>query len=143
MHTDPTAMASMKKTTRQKTDAEVETFLTSLEHPFKRGILTLRQLILGVDSQIIEGMKWNAPSFRTSEWFATFQLRAKLGVQIILHLGAKKRPDMERPEIADPASLLEWLGPERASVKFRDQEHIEGTRSEFAEIVRQWVRYVK
>jgi hypothetical protein len=133
----------MKKTTRRTANGDVETFLASLEHPFKREVLALRQLILGVDARIAEGIKWNAPSFRTSEWFATFQLRAKGEVQLILHLGAKKRPELAKLEIADPASLLEWLGPERASVKFRDREHIDRTRSDFVEIVRQWVAHVE
>jgi hypothetical protein len=136
-------MASKKTTTGRATDADVETFLASLEHPFKREVLALRQLILGVDARITEGIKWNAPSFRTSEWFATFQLRAKGGVQIILHLGAKKRPELEKLEIADPASLLEWLGPDRASVKFRDLEYIERTRRDFVELIRQWVARVE
>jgi hypothetical protein len=136
-------VASTKRTTRRTTDADVETFLASLEHPFKREVIALRQLILGADARITEGIKWNAPSFRTSEWFATFQLRAKVGVQIILHLGAKKRPELESLEIADPASLLEWLGPERASMKFRDMEHIDRTCLDFVEIVRQWVGRVE
>jgi hypothetical protein len=135
-------MASKRSTKRAtgRTDAaDVEAFLASLEHPFKREILALRQLILGVDQRITEGIKWNAPSFRTSEWFATFQLRAKDGVQIILHLGAKKRAEVERLQIADPASVLEWLGPDRASVKFRDLAHVDRTRSAFIEVIRQWV----
>jgi hypothetical protein len=136
-------MASKKKTTPRTADADVETFLASFEHPFKREVIALRQLILGVDARITEGIKWNAPSFRTSEWFATFQLRAKGEVQIILHLGAKKRPELERLEIADPAALLEWLGPDRASVKFRDLEHIERTRLDFIELIRQWMARVE
>jgi hypothetical protein len=48
-----------------------------------------RQIILDADASIAEGIKWNAPSFYTSEYFATIQLRAKDGVQVILHLGAK------------------------------------------------------
>jgi hypothetical protein len=125
----------------QRTDAaDVETFLASLEHPFKREVLALRQLILGVDQRITEGIKWNAPSFRTSEWFATFQLRAKDEVQVILHLGAKKRAEAVDLRIADPASLLKWLGPDRASVTFRDLAHINGARSAFAELIRQWVK---
>jgi hypothetical protein len=132
-------MAATKKAKAQPADADVETFLAWLEHPFKREVIALRQIILGVDARITEGVKWNAPSFRTSEWFATFQLRAKGGVQIILHLGAKKRPGFEGSKVADPASLLEWLGPDRASVKFRDLEHIDATRSDFVELLRQWV----
>ena len=65
----------------------VEAFLAALDHPFKQEVLALRQIILGADPGIAEGIKWNAPSFRTSEWFATFQLRARDCVQVILHLG--------------------------------------------------------
>jgi hypothetical protein len=60
-------------------------------------------------------------------------------VQLILHLGAKKRPEVASPEIADPASLLQGLGPERASVKFRDLGHIDEMRADFVELVRQWL----
>lgn len=86
----------------------VEAFLASLDHPFKQEILAVRQIILGADPSIAEGIKWNAPSFRTSEYFATFHLRAKEGVQVILHLGAKTRDSSASGVvIADPESLLE------------------------------------
>ena len=66
----------------------MDAFLASLDHPFLREILALREIILGADPSIVEGIKWNAPSFRTSEYFATFHLRARDGVQLILHRGA-------------------------------------------------------
>src|SRR4051812_25090148 len=115
---------------------DVEAFLAKLEHPFKQEILALRQILLGADPAIAEGIKWNAPSFRTSEYFATFQLRAKDGVQIILHRGAKKRADAAAGvPIADPGSLLEWLGSDRASVKFRDSKDIDARRAAFADLI--------
>jgi hypothetical protein len=121
----------------------VEAFLASLEHPFKQEILALRQIILGADPSIAEGIKWNAPSFRTSEYFATFHLRAKDGVQVILHLGAKKRDDLPSElAIADPESLLEWLAKDRASVRFRDMKDIDAKRAAFAKVVRQWLQHV-
>ena len=121
----------------------VEDFLADLEHPRKREILAIREILLGADPTIAEGIKWNAPSFRTSEYFATFHLRAKDGVQLILHLGAKKREEgVEASAISDPASLLKWLGKDRASVTLRDLDEIEQRRSALTEIVRQWIRYV-
>lgn len=120
---------------------DVEALLAALDHPYKPEILALRQVILGADPGIAEGVKWNAPSFRTAEHFATFHLRAKEGVQIILHLGVKKR---ESPDfvIADPESLLEWLAEDRASVKFRDAQEIESKRAAFADLIRQWIQQV-
>jgi hypothetical protein len=121
----------------------VETFLASLDHPFKHEILALRQIILDTDPHIAEGIKWNAPSFRTSEYFATFQLRAKDGVQLILHLGAKPRDTSTTGiAIADPESLLEWLAKDRASAKFHDLNDIDARRSAFANIIRQWITHV-
>ena len=122
---------------------DVETFLASLEHPFKSEILALRQIILGADPSITEGIKWNAPSFRTSEYFATFQLRAKDGVQVILHLGAKTRDTATSGiAVADPESLLEWLAKDRASARFRDLKDIDARRSAFANVIRQWLEHV-
>lgn len=122
---------------------EVETFLASLDHPHKPAILALRQILLGADPGIAEGIKWNAPSFRTSEYFATFHLRAKDGVQIILHRGAKKRADAAAGvSIADPESQLEWLGADRASVKFRDLKDVDARRAAFAALIRAWIEHV-
>jgi len=99
---------------------------------------------LGADPGISEGIKWNAPSFRISEHFATFHLKAKDGVQLILHFGAKKRDGASpRTAIADPESLLEWLGPDRASVRFRDDKEIAARRSAFRKVVRQGSEHVR
>ena len=121
---------------------EVEAFLRALEHPFKREILALREILLGADPSISEGIKWNAPSFRTSEYFATFNLRAKVKVQIILHLGAKKRDNTTEVTIADPETLLEWLATDRAAAGFSDLNDIEAKQSAFAQVIRQWIKYV-
>lgn len=138
-----TTKATSKKTTKRSAPApdDVEAFLVSLAHSFEKEIREIRQMILGADARIGEGIKWNAPSFRTTEFFATFHLRAKDGVQVILHLGAKKR---ETPGFAieDPASLLEWLGKDRASVKFRDAKDIQAKRAAFVNVIRQWIEHV-
>ena len=123
--------------------AEVERFLAGLEHPLKREILRLRAVILGADPRITESIKWNAPSFGTSEHFATFHLRSRGSVQVVLHLGAKPRPGVRlRDAIADPASLLDWRGADRAIVTFHDLAEIEAARKAFVGIIRQWVRFV-
>jgi hypothetical protein len=123
---------------------DVETFLAALDHPFKAEILAVRETILGADPSIGEEIKWNAPSFRTTEHFATLHLRAKGGVQVILHRGAKKRGDdgFSVDAIDDPHGMLEWLAADRATVKFRNREEMDARRIAFAGIVRQWIRYV-
>ena len=81
------AKASSRTSTKrgESTPEDVEIFLAALDHPLKPEILALRQIILAADPSITEGIKWNVPSFRTSEYFATMHLRAKDGIHVILH----------------------------------------------------------
>lgn len=121
----------------------VERFLDRLEHPRLQEIRALRAIVLGADPRIGEAVKWNAPSFHTSEHFATFHLRARDGVQVVLHLGARPRPGAAvRETIADPASLLEWRAPDRATVAFRDLADVEAKRDAFADLVRRWIAFL-
>ena len=121
----------------------VEAFLAALDHPFKPEILALRQIVLDADPSIAESIKWNAPSFYTSEHFATMQLRAKDGVQVVLHLGAKTRATATTGiAIDDPQSLLTWLANDRASITFHDVADIGIKAEAFTSIIRQWLTYV-
>ena len=128
--------------TRPSTLTGVDAFVASLEHPRKPEILALRTIILKAHPSIRAGIKWNSLSFHTSEYFATVHLRAKDGVQLILHLGAKKREGSARLAIADPEGLLEWLAPDRASVTFRDARDMAKKEKAFTTVIRQWVAHV-
>ena len=121
---------------------EVEALLEASDHPSADALREVRRVILDADPRISDGIKWNAPSFRTSaDWFATFHLRAKHGVQVILHHGAKARAD-EAPAVDDPAGLLEWLGKDRATVRFRDAADVREKRDAFSELIRRWIEHV-
>ncbi len=121
----------------------VDAFMAALEHPFKAELELLREILLGADPTVAEGIKWNAPSFRTSGYFATTHLRGKGTIGLILHLGAKAR---ELPAgglaVADPAGLLKWLGKDRAMIEFRQRAEIDSARGALAALIRQWIRYV-
>lgn len=130
-----------KKATGSSSGATVTDFIAALEHPLKAEVIALRELILALDPAIGEEVKWNAPSFRTHEHFATMNLRSPAFVQLILHLGAKKRATPQ-PSITDPDSLLEWLGPDRASIKFTGQPDLARKRATFEAVLRQWITHV-
>lgn len=122
---------------------DVERFLAALEHPAKPEILALRAIVRGVDPAVRESIKWNAPSFSTTEHFATFQLRHKGGVQLVLHMGMTPRTDVRaRAAIADPESLLDWRSADRATVTFRDAREIEARKRAFVNVLRLWITYV-
>jgi uncharacterized protein YdhG (YjbR/CyaY superfamily) len=112
------------------------------DHPLKKDIDAVRRIIAGVSPSIEEGVKWNAPSFRATEWFATVNLRAKDKVQIILHLGAKKRAGQKPFKIADPNGLLAWLAPDRALVTLGAGRAITANRKALEAIVRAWLKHV-
>jgi len=121
--------------------AEVDSFMAQLEHPHKPAIEAIRRVVCGADPAIAEGIKWNAPSFRTAGYFATTHLRAKQGVGLILHLGAKVR-DLPGVTIDDPDGLLTWLARDRAIVTFANGDEVRNRKAALEHIVRQWIRHV-
>ena len=129
-----------KHSTAADTTAAVDQFMAQLEHPFSAEIQALRKLILASGPDVQEGIKWNAPSYRSTEYFATTNLRAKGGIGIVLHLGAKVRN--ETVVIADPAHLLTWLGTDRATLQFADLADIDSKAAAFRAILKQWIAHV-
>ena len=119
--------------------SEVDDFMRKLEHPLKAEIEAVRSIILGADPRIGEGIKWNAPSFRLEEYFATMNFRKGV-LMVIFHQGAKVTAGSATGlAITDPAGLLEWLAKDRGAVTFRDMKGIRSNRAAFENIVRQWI----
>jgi hypothetical protein len=124
-----------------KGSAAVDDLINGLDHPLLPEIRALRDLILGVDTTIREEIKWNSPSFHTSEHFATMRLNGKPPLQLILHLGAKKQ-SIPAGAIEDPQGILKWLGPDRAVVNLPTPDAFTSTRESLATVIRQWLKYV-
>lgn len=122
----------------------VEAWLSASGHPLKPEFLAIRRLVLDAAPGIAESVKWNAPNFYTSTDFATFQLRARDAVQLVLHFGAKRRSHpISAADISDPDRLLDWLGPDRAAVRFHDMADVLANQSAFTAIIRQWIAHVR
>lgn len=127
-----------------QTDPAVDAFLSKLDHPRKAEIEAVRQIILGVSPQIREGLKWNAQSFRTTDYFATVNLRGRGGderVWLILHRGAKAKDNSANDlKVADPGGLLKWLASDRCLVTFEDARDIQSKRAALQAILQAWIR---
>ncbi|WP_437774495.1 DUF1801 domain-containing protein [Sorangium sp. So ce1097] len=124
-----------------QTHPAVIAFLRELDHPLKQEIDAVRRIILAVSPEIREEIKWNAPSFRTAEHFATFNLRTKDRVRLVLHMGAKVKGSATKGvEIGDPAGLLEWRAKNRCLVTFVDEKEIQEKRAALETILRAWIR---
>jgi len=134
--------ASVHNSAADSTQA-VSAFLATLNYPALDLIQAIRATILASDSRIAEGIKWNAPSFRTIEYFATTNLREKHGEGVILHLGAKVRDlSPEGITIDDPKGLLKWLARDRAMVVFGGMEDFQAKREAFQGVIGNWIAYV-
>ena len=125
------------------TTKAVDEFMGALAHSSKSEVQAIRSSILAADPSISEGVKWNAPSFRTTEYFATTNLREKNGVGVILHLGAKVRKIPPGGiQIDDPEELLKWLAENRAAVVFKDMNDFNAKKAAFVSIIRSWIAHV-
>ena len=116
--------------------------MAKLKHPLKADIAAVRSIVVGVGSRIREEIKWNAPGFRTTESFATVNLRSLDRVQLIFHLGAKVRKSMPEVKIADPAGLIKWLGADRCLVTVGAGMELTAHTDELQKIVRAWIKYL-
>jgi hypothetical protein len=135
----------MKKTAAKpqgapRTGAAVEDFLTALKHPLKREIEEARRIILDADPRIGEAIKWNAPSFQTTVFFATANLRAHDRVEFIFHKGAKKEAKPKDMAVPDPKNLLKWLAKDRALVNLGSGKDFTARKAAFAALVRAWIK---
>ncbi|APV50413.1 hypothetical protein BWI17_12335 [Betaproteobacteria bacterium GR16-43] len=129
--------------TAADTTKAVDALMTSLQHAAKEEIEFLRATILAAHPSIQEGVKWSAPSFRTTEYFATINLRTKVGVGVVLHLGAKPRGDGVIVDlIPDRTHLLQWKAKDRATVDFKDLADLESKKTAFQAILKHWIKHV-
>lgn len=113
--------------------------MDALDHPLKDDIQYLRGVIRKAVPGITEGIKWNAPSFRLADDFATFHLRTTDSVCVILHTGAKKRASVPDMTVPDPAGLLEWLAKDRCMARLGSGKALRANRKPFETLLRAWV----
>jgi hypothetical protein len=105
---------------------QVEEFLRKLEHPLKKEIDEVRNIILSVDNQITEHIKWNASSYCIEgDDRITFNLHGKGFFRLIFHCGVKaKGGDIKKTLFADTSDILEWVTGDRALVKFSNKNDV-------------------
>ncbi|MDP3274260.1 MAG: DUF1801 domain-containing protein [Deltaproteobacteria bacterium] len=125
------------------TPVSIEAMIRGLKHPHEAEILAIRALVLAVDPSITEAIRWNAPSFATTEHFATFHLRGATGVQLVLHLGAKPRPDATLRETLDePTAELTWKSADRAVLYFASLSDVAARSEAVTRVLRTWIAHV-
>ncbi len=119
--------------------ASVDDFMRVLSHPHKDGIEHLRALVKGLDARVTEEVKWNAPSFKLEEHFATFKLYPPKAIELVLHRGAKKKA-LEAPlPMPEAPGLLKWAAPDRCVLQLASSQQLLARESEIRHLLQCWV----
>ena len=124
---------------------EVTNFLKDLNHPFHEEIELLRNIILTVDKNLSENVKWNGPNYcYNNEDRITMRIHPpKKQVQLIFHRGAKKQANPENKLISHKSELLLWKENDRAIMTFKSMLDIENGKAELTEIITEWINATK
>ena len=118
----------------------VAAFLQQLEHPLKKEIETLREIILQSDKKLTEHIKWNAPSFCINgEDRVTMKIMPPKNIQLVFHRGAKVKEQPKTRLIEDASGLLKWPANDRAVATFTTMEEIRSKEKLLTGIIRQWI----
>jgi hypothetical protein len=124
---------------RNRKVQRVDAYLAALEHPCKAGVEALRGAILALDPRIGEEVKWNAPSFRLLDHFATFRLHPAPIFQLVLHAGAKPRQPPKAFRLSDPDGLAKWAAQDRCVLTFESSADACAKQSAVVAIVKEWI----
>lgn len=120
----------------------VSDFLESLDDNTHAQVEALRKLILGVEPDLSERIKWNAPSYVLhGEDRITFNLMNNQGVvKLVLHMGASKQEDKHgTPILAADAGIVEWSSNIRGIISFDNLQDIEAKKSQLLSVVQRWL----
>jgi len=110
-----------------KKQPSVDDFMAALMHPFKAEVQALRDIIKGVDPRITEQIKWNAPSYRFTDYICTFHLHATQHVHLVFH----------NPAIASiPSPILEGDYVDRRMAYFKSMDDVHAKRAELEHVVK-------
>jgi hypothetical protein len=99
--------------------AEVDAYMSTLEHPGKDVVGFVRAAILAVDHRITEGIKWNAPCFHYKGDMAVFNLHPKSPARMVFIKGAAvdEGDGLFAQQFADGRRLIIFKDIEDAAAK--------------------------
>ncbi len=134
----------LKKTSNVSGHEQVIEFMNKLDHPLKKGMEALREIVLSANKGITEHIKWNAPSFCfKGEDRVTFNLHNNEYILIVFHRGAKiKDRKGNSPLFKDTTGLLEWVSNDRAIVKLFSIQEVNAKKDLLKKVVKQWITLI-
>ena len=113
---------------------KVDVFFASLEHPLKKEMQAVREIICAASTKIEEDIKWGGPSFDYKEPMATFNPRIKDYVAVIFHKGEL---------LQDNSGLLEPAPKGKAYAKFHSMDEVRKNKTKLDKVVKSWVKLMQ
>lgn len=116
----------------------VEHYMASLVHARRDEVEALRATLLAADPDLVETIKWNAPSYGYQGTDRiTMRLQPGNRVDLVFHRGAAKRDDAFRFE--DPTGLVTWAAPDRGVVAVADRAMLDARLADIITLALAWL----
>jgi hypothetical protein len=117
----------------------VDEYLDALRHPRIAEIRRLRRAILDADADLVETIKWNAPSFGyPGTDRVTLRLQPGDRLEVVCHRGTAKRDDGFGFD-EDPVGLLAWAAADRGVVAIADAPMLDARLPDIVALVKAWL----
>lgn len=113
---------------------KVDEFMKNLDHPFKAEVQVVRDIIKGVNKNIVEEIKWKAPSFSyKGEYLVTFNLWEQKRVHLVFH-------NAMIPKVK--SKLLEGDYKDRRMFYFSDMKDIKAKKSSLEKALKDLIKLI-
>ena len=121
----------------------VEQLLSLLDHPQINLINEVREQIKQAEPALVEGVKWNAPSYALNgNDIITFNFRNYGFVSLIFHTGPKGKDTKTGQRLfEDNSGLIEWLADKRFVLKVGNGRFLHAHAAKITQLVQTWVAY--
>ena len=108
--------------------------MDQLDYPLKAEVQAVREIIKGVNKDITEEIKWNAPSYSyKGSYLVTFNLHAKERVHLVFH----------NPQIARVKhEILEGNYPDRHMVYLSNMQDVEAKKASLEIVLKELLALV-
>jgi hypothetical protein len=118
---------------------EVDKFLDSLAPGERDTANRLRAIVSAAAPEVVEGFRWNAPSFiHAGDHKLTLGRNKDGGIRLVVHRGARPRP-VDSFSFLDNEGLAEWPSADRGVMTFRSPEAVDRVAAQLQAFVARWL----
>jgi hypothetical protein len=124
------------------TAEDVDAWFAQQDHSMTDAARAVRDAILRAAPGASQSVKWQAPNFATSDDFATFSMRRPGVLQVVLHTGARPRPELPPIEVSSLGGRARRAGHNRVVITLTSPEDVADVLPELEETIRIWAASV-